>query len=172
MIDYAEKEQQICDILNVLVNSEPTNEMYTAYPCPNNTAEFTKYFKQPRIYVTYCGSDWEKPKSTAPVMQDESMTFEVAIRCLTRHDFEDSGKTYYGVFSIVNDVIKKLLGYHFAGCKDIRLTQSGLIEEKDETNNNNWNYVLRFCIDTMVVSVQPQSEDKAPLAKQIDNTHE
>ena len=154
---YEDIEDKICDILCPKdENGAKLNSIYTADPLPDNEAENKRSFPTSKVDISCVGSDFGEDENNVMVIQEETIIFEAMIRAKSRRG--DSG-----IFAILSDIRKKLLGYKFPGCKKIIMIKSGYI---DGGTQNDWNYMLSFSFRRHVV--ENLVEPDAPLATNIE----
>lgn len=145
MIDYGQKEDDICALL--------ANDVYDVFPLPETEAEMARNFIKPTVFICCVGADFGSPENLGVLCQEETVTFEAIIRAKNRRGTA-------GIFAIVKDIFDKMMGYKFPGCDKIQLIRHGYIEG----NPNNWNYVFSFSLNAK--SVENQPEETAYLLKE------
>lgn len=139
---YEDIEDQLCNILYPKdINGLSLNKNYSAAPLPDNEQEYKQSFPISRVYISCVGSDFGEDENNEIVIQEETIIFEAIIRSKSRRG--DAG-----IFSVLSDIRKKLLGYKFPGCKKIILIKSGYI---DGGTQNDWNYMLSFSFRRKVI---------------------
>ena len=156
---YEDIEDQLCALLCPKdQNGVNLNLNYTVDPLPDNELEYKRSFPISRTYISCVGSDFGEDENNEIVIQEETIIFEAMIRSKSRRG--DSG-----IFAVLSDIRKKLLGYKFPGCKKIIMIKSGYI---DGGTQNDWNYMLSFSFRRKVV--ENYIEPDAPLATNIEFT--
>jgi len=154
---YEDIEDKICVILCPKdEKGVKLNSIYTADPLPDNEAEQKRSFPISKVFISCVGSDFGEDENTVMVIQEETIIFEAIVRTKSRRGDK-------GIFSVLSDVRKKLLGYKFPGCKKIIMIKSGYI---DGGTQNDWNYMLSFSFRRKVI--ENLIEEDTPLAKNIE----
>ena len=162
MANYEQLEKDICAVLCPVTTDETgkvtqLNTIYLASPLPDNESEYQKSFSKATAYIVCINSDYESPRATDIIIQEETISFEAILRARTRR-----GES--GIFAIITDIKTKLVGLKLGiGFTKIRLIKQGYI---DGAIQNDWNYSLSFSTTTKLIENQP--EPVYPTFKKID----
>ncbi len=110
---------------------------------PETEAAFTRPFSTGRLSVCYKQSDFDKPRSTAEISQDEEQTIEVIIQARTLR------KTH-GIYDLAERTRKALVGFIPTNCRRMYA-----VSFKFENRENNlWVYVYTFATKSTIVEVE------------------
>ncbi len=121
---------------------------------PETESGYRKPFEKARVTVCYTSSDFDKPKSTSEISQDEEQTIEVVIQARAL-------RGVMGIYDVANRISKALIGFRTAHSRKMYAT-SFKYSSKEE---NLWAYTYTFAIKTTVVE-QPDDVSE-PLITQI-----
>lgn len=120
--------------------------------------ELPRQTQKPQIFVLVNGGEFAEREETAIVAQLETVQCELFFRAKNRR-----GKL--GLFSVYEEVKKRLLGHRINGAKTpIYFNSFGYVSGL----HNYWQYALTFSFGTY--SVQSEHPDNTPYIKRI--THE
>lgn len=157
-MNYEKLENDLVSILNpVDEDGNELNTLYKSLPLPDNEVEVNKMFAKPRAYIAAGNSEYAESDSTDKIIQKETVSFEIMIRAASRR-----GES--GIFAIMGDIRRKLLGYRFPGCTRIQIRKNGWMDG----TQNDWNYFMSFDFTANVIDVQPVPT--GPPAKHIEFT--
>lgn len=144
--NYEEFEDCIVKVLNRPdSDGNPKNSLYKSVPMPDNEAELAKAYTMARVFVSSGQSDYEESEQSDFVIQRETMMFELEIRSASRRGDN-------GIYKIISDIQKQLIGYRFMGCERIQASKHGWVNG----GPNNWYYYMSFSIRFKRVENQPQ----------------
>lgn len=121
---------------------------------PETEAGFSRPFAKGRLSVCYKQSEFDKPRSTAEISQDEEQTIEVIIQSRTLR------KTH-GIYDLAERTRKALVGFMPKHCR--RIYAVSFKFESRETNL--WVYVYTFATRSTIVEVEVP--DTEPLITQV-----
>lgn len=115
---------------------------FNAGPLPSTAMlEAFRPVEKARVYVLYTGSDFGEPSTLAVTEQEETLSFDAHICCTRRRDRG-------GVYETAGKIMRRLRGWRPKDAfTPVKITAFGNIESQ----NNAWNYVIRFSFTRYVV---------------------
>lgn len=121
---------------------------------PETDAAYSRGFSKPSVTVAYAESDFDMPRSTAQVVQDEMQTVQLIIRCTKLRGAN-------ALYDIAERSRKALVGFQPTHCRRMSL-KSFKMEERQE---NVWTYSMVFLAPTTIV--EEFEEETGPTATEI-----
>lgn len=122
-------------------------------------ADGNRPFKKGRLTIGYKGSKWKDTRSTSQVIQEEKLTFEIAIQSKQLRGSR-------GVYNLKRVVTQALLGFRPTDCDRIFADESGMTGAATQSDGI-WTYSALFCCTTE--SVEDFEEDLTIILQKITN---
>jgi|ERR1044072_1236927 hypothetical protein len=119
-------------------------------------------FKKGRITIGYKGSKWKEPRSTAQIIQEEKLIFEIAIQSRQLRGNR-------GVYLLKKLIKEALVGFQPDHCDRITADESGMTGTATQTDGV-WTYSALFCCTTE--SVENFEEDLSIILTKITNNND
>ena len=142
-INYGQLEAELSDRLNAYFVANAVDNLFAAYPIPQNESEVKRDIEKGRVWVQYHTSDYIPSASISAVSHRETITIRLifAVSNLRNAD---------GFYNLINNVKTSLLGYQPQGCS-LRLTISKYASV--EYDNNAILNVLEMQTETVNVQI-------------------
>lgn len=158
MFSYEQAEEEIFQRLKafeaadieVRKLAEDQEELATDGPRP---------FKKGRLTIGYKGSKWGDTRSTAQIIQEEKVTFEIAIQSKQLRGSR-------GVYNLKRVVTQALIGFRPTDCDRMVADESGMIGAATQADGI-WSYSALFSCTTE--SVEDFEEDLSVILQKITN---
>lgn len=132
---FEELEIELCDLLKTKLGNDVDVELEPEFEALNKTP-----FAKPRVSIMYDQSEFEKPKTTQYIAQDEvgRMVFIIRSRSL---------RGPKGIWTVVNNVRKYIVGYQPKNWNKITLVKFSFVKKEEGL----WEWALLASSKAMIV---------------------
>lgn len=129
--------------------------VFDTAPLPDFEIEYRPQQPRPQVYVSYDSSEFTDSETLSKITQEEKLYIGFEIHSKTRRGDK-------GVFSIFEEICKRVLGLKLMGYDKFSLIKAGPLTG---SGANHWVFYAQFTTTAHITDQQPDPDTTGPLLK-------